>query len=92
MSALVCASPEFKDLYAALEQAWGRLRGLRKCFRQVQRACGGHMPQPLMDKWQASMSLDSEAINLPTDDGPVTAWAQALAKLLEDADAGLPHV
>ena len=95
LAEVVCTSPELQDLYAELELAWGRLRGIRKAFYHIQHQLHGQMPQPLCDRWFASISLNPVAQYdargpIPTDDGPVTAWSEALAHLLEDPDFELP--
>lgn len=95
LSEVVCSSPELQDLFAELELSWGRLRGIRKAFAHIQRELHGQMPQSMADRWFASISLNHEAQYdangpIPTDDGPVTAWSEALVHLLEDPNSELP--
>jgi hypothetical protein len=96
LAALVCSSSELQHLYVELEQAWARLRGVRKAFALIQHQMNGHMPQPLVDRWIASVSLNPEAVlgsdghAIPTDEIPVQAWSEALARLLDNPDAPLP--
>jgi hypothetical protein len=35
LSALVCNSAPFRQLFVELEAAWNRLRGIRKCFYKI---------------------------------------------------------
>jgi hypothetical protein len=95
LAEIVCDSPELEHLYAELEQAWARLRGLRKAFAAIQRSMNGQMPQDLADRWIATVSLDPEAIRdafgpIPTDNHPFQEWSEALARLLANPDAPLP--
>jgi hypothetical protein len=48
------------------------------------------MPQQLADKWIAGVSLNPEAVNVPTDERPVMACREAIGNLLVDPDAPLP--
>ena len=86
---VVCGSPEFARLFSELDQTWARLRGLRKCFRTIQDAMSGHMPGPIMSRWQTVVPLDYD-VSYPLDEHPVGLWSQALERLLTDPDAVLP--
>jgi hypothetical protein len=86
---VVCGSSEFLALFTELDQAWARLRGLRKCFRAIQEALSGHMPGPLMSRWQTVVPLDYD-VSYPLDEQPANLWSQALKRLLTDPDAVLP--
>jgi hypothetical protein len=90
LAALVCNSEAFHSLFRAQTAAWARLRGIRKCFREIERACNGYMPAEYSDSWQATVSLNLDAINLPTEDAPAQVWRAALAELAIDPDAELP--
>ena len=85
----VCESPEFLALFTELDDAWARLRGLRKCFSTIQQALSGHMPGPLMSRWQTVVPLDYD-VSYPLDEHPADLWSQALAAVQADADAKLP--
>jgi hypothetical protein len=86
---VVCGSPEFARLFSELDQTWARLRGLRKCFRAIQDALSGHMPGPLMSRWQTVVPLDYD-VSYPLDEQPFALWSKALERLLTDPDAVLP--
>jgi hypothetical protein len=86
---VVCGSPEFARLFTEVDNAWARLRGLRKCFRVIQDALSGHMPGPLMSRWQTVVPLDYD-VAYPVDERPADLWSQALERLLTDPDAVLP--
>ena len=86
---VVCESPEFARLFSELENTWARLRGLRKCFRAIQDALFGHMPGPVMSRWQTVVPLDYD-VSYPLDEHPADLWSQALAAVQADADAKLP--
>ena len=83
---VVCGSPEFALLFSELDKTWARLRGLRKCFRVIQDALSGHMPGPLMSRWQTVVPLDYD-VSFPLDEHPADLWSQALERLLADPDA-----
>ena len=85
----VCESPEFLALFTELDDAWARLRGLRKCFSTIQQALSGHMPGPLMSRWQTVVPLDYD-VSYPLDEQPCAVWSEALERLLTDPDAVLP--
>ena len=73
LAELICQSHEFQHLFVELEGAFARVRGIRKCFAAIQRALKGQMPQQLTDKWQATVSLDPQAVRdafgpIPTDE------------------------
>ena len=89
LAEVVCESPEFLALFTELDQTWARLRGLRKCFRTIQDAMSGHMPGPIMSRWQTVVPLDYD-VSYPLDEHPVGLWSQALERLLTDPDAVLP--
>jgi DNA repair exonuclease SbcCD ATPase subunit len=86
---VVCGSPEFARLFSELDNAWARLRGLRKCFSAIQQALSGHMPGPMMSRWQTVVPLDYD-VSYPLDEQPADLWSQALERLLTDPDAVLP--
>jgi hypothetical protein len=86
---VVCGSPEFARLFSELDNAWARLRGLRKCFSAIQQALSGHMPGPLMSRWQTVVPLDYD-LSYPLDEQPADLWSEALERLLTDPDAVLP--
>jgi hypothetical protein len=86
---VVCGSPEFLALFTDLDQTWAHLRGLRKCFRTIQDALSGHMPGPIMSRWQTVVPLDYD-VSYPLDEHPAGLWSQALEQLLTDPDAVLP--
>ena len=93
---LVCNSTEFAHLFDELRFAWSRLRGIRKAFWTITRALDGQMPNELLERWQATISLNVEAIRdsvgpIPTDEAPAEAWREALEALLTDPDAELPQ-
>jgi len=88
---VVCESPEFARLFSELENTWARLRGLRKCFRAIQDSLSGHMPGPLMSRWQTVIALDYD-VSYPLDEQPAQLWSQALERLLIDPDAILGWV
>jgi hypothetical protein len=48
------------------------------------------MPHQYSIKWQSVISLNPEAVGLPTDERPAQASVQALKNLLVDPDADLP--
>ena len=86
---VVCGSPEFARLFSELDNAWARLRGLRKCFRAIQQALSGHLPGPLMSRWQSVVLLDYDVF-YPLDEEPTDLWSQTLEALLNDHKAPLP--
>jgi hypothetical protein len=88
---VVCGSPEFLALFAELDNAWARLRGLRKCFLAIQQALSGHMHGPMMSRWQTVVPLDYD-LSYPLNEQPADLWSQALEQLLTDPDAVLPPV
>jgi hypothetical protein len=90
LSALVCNRAPFHQLFVELENARACLRGIRKCFYKIQSALQAQMPHQYSMKWQSVISLNPEAVGLPTDEGPAQAWVQALENLLVDPDADLP--
>ena len=86
---VVCGSPEFARLFSELDNAWARLRGLRKSFRAIQEALSGHMPGPLMSRWQTVVPLDYD-VSYPLHEQPFDLWSEALERLLTDPDTVLP--
>jgi hypothetical protein len=86
---VVCGSPEFLALFAELDDAWARLRGLRKCFSAIQQSLSGHMPGPLMSRWQTVVPLDYD-LSYRLDEQPADLWSHALERLLTDPDTVLP--
>jgi hypothetical protein len=86
---VVCESPEFARLFTELDNAWARLRGLRRCFKAIQDALSGHMPGSLMSRWQNVIPLGYD-VSRPLDQQPAKLWSQALEWLLTDPDAVLP--
>jgi len=86
---VVCGSSEFARLFSELDDAWARLRGLRKCFGAIQQALSGHMPGPMMSRWQTVVPLDYD-LSYPLDEQPADLWSQALERLLTNPDAVLP--
>ena len=92
LSDLLCDSPELAQLFAALDDAWARIRGIRKAFDILTTSLRGNMPSSLMNKWQASPPLDYRILAFPIDESPANAWSAALERLLVDADAPLPSI
>jgi chromosome segregation ATPase len=90
LSELICSSPELAQLFAELDQAWAKLRGIRKAFDLITTALHGDMPTNLMNKWQISPPLDYNAIGFPLDESAANAWQAALQRLLADAEVPLP--
>jgi hypothetical protein len=88
---VVCGSSEFARLFSELDNAWARLRGLRKCFSAIQQTLSGHMPGPLMSRWQTVVPLDYD-LSYPLDEEPAALWSRAMERLLTDPDAVLPSV
>jgi hypothetical protein len=90
LSEVVCSSPQFIDLLEQLDQLWGRMRGLHKCFRTLSAALGG-LPDQHFRKIHRVVSMDPDALYEPElDERPAEAWSKALSALREDADAPLP--
>jgi hypothetical protein len=90
LSDLICESPELAQLFQALDDAWGRIRGIRKAFDLISTALHGYMPTQLLSRWQASPPMDYHAIGFPLDETPALSWTTALERLLVDADTQLP--
>jgi hypothetical protein len=87
---VVCSSEEYQALFVALDDAWSRLRAVRRAFDNIAVALKGCMPNRDLNKWQATQSLNHQAINLVTPAQPAQAWAESLQRLLENPDAELP--
>jgi chromosome segregation ATPase len=90
MSKLAISSPEYQSLLDEHRAAWKRLRTIREALRTVNAAMHGQIPQSYIDEAARAEPL-VVSITYPADPELVTAWATALARLEQDADAELPH-
>jgi hypothetical protein len=90
LSEVICSSPQFNELLEQLDQLWGRMRGLHKCFRTLSAALGG-LPDVHFRRIHRVVSLDPDALYQPQlDERPAAAWSAALSALRENPDAPLP--
>jgi hypothetical protein len=83
---VVCGSAAFRQLMAAHTEIWGKLRGIRKAFKAIERAA--MLPHGFV--WDRSYHLDPDVKNEPMDETLFKAWTETLARLTTDADADLP--
>jgi hypothetical protein len=91
LSEVICSSPQFNELLERLDQLWGSMRGLHKCFRTLSAALGG-LPDVHFRRIHRVVSLDPDAVGEPQlDERPAEAWSKALSALLQNADAPLPN-
>jgi hypothetical protein len=92
LSELVCSSEQFNGLLEQLDQLWGRMRGLHKCFRTLSAALGG-LPDQHFRRIHRVVSMDPDVIvgEPQLDERPAAAWASALAALAQDPDHPLPE-
>jgi hypothetical protein len=91
LAEVVITSPEYQDLFVELDKAWGRIRGLRKCFDEITRQLHGSLPGRDLTLWQQSPPLDWNVLDFPLDEEPYRRWSDALRRLLNDPDTPLPN-
>ncbi len=92
----MCSSDAFQRLLAEQTQCFAKLRRIRKALRTITRALHGAMPADLVDKWQAVITLDPDALHsglgpIPTDEEPARLCGDVIQNLLADPDAPLPR-
>jgi hypothetical protein len=73
LSEVICSSPEFQSLFAALDALHARERGLHKVFRLIGKEIGG-LPYECYTRLNQRTSLDPD-VNEPIDLGLAELWS-----------------
>lgn len=90
MSDIVVASDEYQLLIASQKEAFVRLRSVKLAMRQVHQGLHGYLPQRFIEEAYLTEPVSDRRIGFSVDEDLVNGWAEALAKLADDADADLP--
>jgi chromosome segregation ATPase len=90
LAEVVCNSDEMRALMAQLDEAWARIRGIRKAMDFITSDLKGNMPSALLSHWQASVPTDHRIVGYDTDESPFQAWSKTLEALRRDASVSLP--
>jgi hypothetical protein len=67
-----------------LNDAWGRVRGLRKTFDYLQSQLHAQMPSATVSRRQSVPPLNWEALHYPLDDRAYEHWRANIEAILAD--------